>query len=64
MSSKELKNIHKPWITKEIIHPINKNNKLFSKYLKCKDVDRKQILFSEYKLLKNNLLQEQRIRRY
>ena len=47
-------------INKEIIDSINKKNKLFNKYLKCKNIDRKSVLFTEYKLQKNRLLQSTR----
>ena len=57
VSNKEFKNKYKPWINKEIIKSINKKNKLFNKYLKCKDIARKNNLFTEYKLTKNNITQ-------
>ena len=61
ISNKEFKNEYKPWINKEIIDLINKKNKLFNKYVNCKDSVRKNILFADYKLQKNRLLQTTRL---
>ena len=60
VSNKDFKNKYKPWINKEIIRSINKKNKLFNKYVHCKDIIRKNVLFTEYKLHKNRLLQATR----
>ena len=60
VSNKEFKKKYKPWINKEIIIAINQKNKLFTKYLKCKDIIRKSNLYTEYKISKNNLLQSTR----
>ena len=60
ISNKEFKNKYKPWINKEIIKSIYDKNKLFNKYMKCKNMTRKSILFAEYKACKNNILQTTR----
>ena len=44
-----------------IVESINKKNKLFNKYVKCKNVVRKNALFEEYKQHKNRLLQTTRL---
>ena len=60
VSNKDLKNKYKPWINNEIIDSINKKNKLFNKYVNCKDAVRRNALFTDYKLHKNKLLQDTR----
>ena len=60
ISYKEFKNRYKPWINKEILDSIKEKNKLFKKYVNCKDNLRRSILFTEYKLRKNNVLQATR----
>ena len=61
VSNKDLKSKYKPWISHDIVELINKKNRLFKKYLKCKDSTRRNTLFAEYKLHKNTLLQTIRL---
>ena len=56
VSNKEFKMRFKPWISHEILDSITKKNKLFKKYVKCKNVVNKSLLFDEYKRLKNQIL--------
>ena len=55
MSQKEFKRKYKPWISDEIIRKIKHKNKIFKKYVNCKNTIRKQELNIEYKILKNKL---------
>ena len=42
VSQKEFKRRYKPWITDLILFKINNKNKVFKKYVKCKDATQKQ----------------------
>ena len=49
MTQKEIKQQHKPWITKEILKSISKREKLYKKYIKAKDKDIKEDYHKKYK---------------
>ena len=53
VKQKEFKQKYKPWISDEILRKIEYKNKIFKKYVKCKNADRKHQLLLEYKLNKN-----------
>lgn len=53
ISQKEFKRQFKPWISDEILHMIGEKNKLFKKYVKCKDSVLKNTYNNEYKGIKN-----------
>ena len=53
VSHKEYKRRFKPWITDNILKSINTKNKIFKRYIKCKDKQSKEQLNNEYKNLKN-----------
>ena len=55
MTKKEFKQTRKPWITNGILRSIQRKNKLFSKYIKCKDEQTKTNLHEEYKVLRNRI---------
>ena len=55
LTNKEFKRRFKPWISKGILISINRKNKLYSKYIKCKNNEIKILLFNDYKTLKNQI---------
>ena len=55
MTKKEFKQTRKPWITNGILRSIQRKNKLFSRYIKCKDEQAKTNLHEEYKVLRNRI---------
>ena len=58
--SKEFKMKFKPWINNKIIESITKKNKLFNKYVKCKNITNKLAIYNEYKRLKNQVTAQTR----
>ena len=55
ITNKEFKRRFKPWIYKGILISINRKNKLYSKYIKCKNNEIKILLFNEYKTLEKQI---------
>ena len=55
VSQKEFKKIYKTWLTNELLSKITNKNKLFKKFIKCKNEDRKTQLHEEYKVIKNEI---------
>ena len=53
ISNKELKESYKPWISDEIKNKIKEKDKIFQKYLKCKNKERKTNLQKQFKTQKN-----------
>ena len=60
MSQKEIQQQYKPWINKEILSMITEREKLYKSYVKTKNVDIKNELHHEYKLLRNKVREETR----
>ena len=55
LNKREIKLKSKPWISKEILFLMWKRDKLFSKYYKCKNPINKPNLFSQHKVIKNDV---------
>ena len=55
INKKEFRRRYKPWISNEILSKINMKNKVFKKYVKCKNEERKVELNNNYKNLKNEI---------
>ena len=55
VSQKEFIKKYKPWLTNELLSKITNKNKLFKKFIKCKNEDRKTQLHEEYKVIKNEI---------
>ena len=55
VSQKEFKRKYKPWITNKILRKIEHKNKIFKKFIKCKNVEQKSQLKSIFNLLKNEI---------
>ena len=53
LTQKEFKQKFKPWISKNIIGKISEKNKIFRKYINCKNDICKAELFEQFKILKN-----------
>ena len=53
LSKKEVKNHFKPWITVGIRNSIKRREKLYKKYIKAKDQESKNTYHSQYKELRN-----------
>ena len=56
LSKKEIKQLSKPWITIGIRNSISRRDKLLRKFIKCKDLGRKNELHQEYKILRNEIV--------
>ena len=61
VTQKEYKRKFKPWINDDILHKISNKNKIFKKYVKCKNIEDKRKLHEEYKILKNEITSLTRI---
>ena len=57
LTDKEFKRRHKRWITLAILNSIGRKNKLYKKYIKCKNTVTRNQIFQEYKTLKNQITQ-------
>ena len=55
LTQKEFKQKYKPWISNNILSKISEKNKIFRKYLNCKNEVRKTELFGQFKMLKNEI---------
>ena len=58
--NKEFKMEFKLWINNKIIESITMKNKLFNKYVKCKNLANKLAIYNEYKRLKNQVTAQTR----
>ena len=58
LNNKELKQKNKPWITKPILKLIKIRNRLYNKFIKEKDIDKKEQMHKEFKFLKNTITKE------
>ena len=56
LTKKEVKLQAKPWITPAIRVSIKRRDKLLKKYIKAKDVSRKEDLYTTYKNLRNRIV--------
>ena len=61
ITQKEFKQKYKPWITNAILSKIRDKNKVFKKYLNCKNYNRKAELYENFKKLKNDITHETRL---
>ena len=55
VSHREFKRKYKPWITDEVLTKIKNKNKTFKQFVKCKDVNQKNIIHESYKRIKNEI---------
>ena len=55
VSAKDFKRKYKPWISNKILQQIENKNKIFKKYIKCKNADQKSQLKDQFKFLKNEI---------
>ena len=55
VSKKEYKRRFKPWVTDKILDKINKKDKVFKRYIDCKDLVLKEQLNKEFTTLKNEI---------
>ena len=60
LTKKEYKLKTKPWIDREILNKIYEKHKLMNRYCKCKDQSKRQIIYEEYKPIRNCLTQMKR----
>ena len=56
MNKKELKLEAKPWITPGILTSIKRRDTLLKKFIACPEGDRKNLLHSQYKILRNRIV--------
>ena len=57
VNKKELKNMHKPWVTKGILTSMRRRDKLFGKFIRTKNETNKMSLHNEYKNLRNRIVE-------
>ena len=55
VTPKELKLTTKPWISKELLKIMQKKNKLYKRYCSENDNTKKEKLFTEYKIIRNEV---------
>ena len=58
LNNKELKQKNKPWITKTILKLIKVRHRLYNKFIKEKDIEKKEQTHKEFKILKNSITKE------
>ena len=63
ITHREFKQKFKPWISSTILNKIRDKNKIFGKYMRCKDRARKAELYNNFKLLKNEITHTIRTRK-
>ena len=56
LTSKDHKRWYKPWITNGILTSMRKRDKIFHKYIKTNNSPKKLILHTEYKNLRNQIV--------
>ena len=56
MNKKELKLEAKPWITPAILTSIKRRDSLLKKVIACPEGDRKKLLHTQYKILRNKIV--------
>ena len=57
MNKQEKKRVEKPWITNDIIRKIKKKDKYYKKYVKENNPDKKELLNTYIKTMKNEITQ-------
>ena len=57
VKNKGHKRRYKPWITNGIINSMRRRDKLLHQYIKMKDPTRKSSLYTEYKLIRNRIVE-------
>ena len=55
ITNKEFKRRYKPWINDVILAKMHLKNKIFKRYVNCKDVAKKADIFNEFKTIKNEV---------
>ena len=54
LSHKEKKGLSKPWLIKGILQSIKQKNVLYRKFIRTKDVTKRELLLQDFKIYKNN----------
>ena len=55
VSQKDFKRKYKPWITNTILNKIDHKNKIFKKFMKCKNSDQNSLFKDQFNILKNEI---------
>ena len=55
LTKREIKTKSKPWLTTDILTSINTKNKIYNKFWKAKDKQRKELLYQRFKTYRNLL---------
>ena len=53
LSHKEKKSLSKPWLTKGILQSIKQKNVLYRKFIRTKDLTKRELLLQNFKVYKN-----------
>ena len=61
ITKKEFKQRYKPWISFGLLTSMKQRDRLLKKYIRTKNPIRKQIAHSEYKTLRNRILELTRV---
>ena len=55
LSHKEKKSLSKPWLTKGILQSIKQKNVLYRKFIRTKDLTKRELLLQNFKIYKNTI---------
>ena len=55
LSHKEKKSLSKPWLTKGILQSIKQKNVLYRKFIRTKDLTKRELLLQDFKIYKNTI---------
>ena len=61
LSHKEKKGLSKPWLIKGILQSIKQKNVLYRKFIRTKDVTKRELLLQDFKIYKNTIRKLTRI---
>ena len=61
LSHKEMKSLSKPWLTKGILQSIKQKNVLYRKFIRTKDLTKRELLLQNFKFTKTQLTNSQEL---
>ena len=61
LSHKEKKSLSKPWLTKGILQSIKQKNVLYRKFIRTKDLTKRELLLQNFKFTKTQLTNSQEL---
>ena len=61
LSHKEMKSLSKPWLTKGILQSIKQKNVLYRKFIRTKDLTKRELLLQNFKFTKTQFTNSQEL---